>query len=98
MRLVGVDFSGENGNLNIDDFVVGTNENVSVNLDVNCCVRKAILSMIDVAGNAQRADFDKGSLKSNSILLKSSLNFEYLLYFSIFMYVNFFLKYLFRRF
>ena len=65
LRLVGVDYAGDDGILDIDSFDIGTNENVSVYLEVNCCVRKAILSMIDVAGNANRVEFDKGPLKGN---------------------------------
>ena len=64
MRIVGVDFAGE-GILNIDTFTVGTNDNVFVVLNATCCVRKALLSMIDVAGNANRAEFNKGPLKGN---------------------------------
>ena len=63
--MVGVDYAGDDGILDIDSFDIGTNENVSVYLEVNCCVRKAIFSMIDVAGNANRVEFDKGPLKGN---------------------------------
>ena len=62
LRIVGVDFAGE-GILNIDTFTVGTNDNIFVVLNATCCVRKALLSMIDVAGNANRAEFNKGPLK-----------------------------------
>ena len=62
MRIVGVDFAGE-GILNIDTFTTGTNDNVFVALNATCCVRKALLSLIDVAGNANRAEFNKGPLK-----------------------------------
>ena len=65
LRIVGVDFAGE-GILNIDTFTVGTNDNVFVVLNATCCVRKALLSMIDVAGNANRAEFNKGPLKGTS--------------------------------
>lgn len=62
MRFVGVDFEGD-GNLEIEDFVIGTNESLEVSFDASCCVRKAALSLIDVAGNPNRKDFDKGPLK-----------------------------------
>ena len=50
--------------------VAAGNNGTMHDIDVFGRHRKAILSMIDVAGNAQRADFNKGPLKSNVALLK----------------------------
>ena len=61
LRLVGVDFSGQ-GTLDIDEFDIGSNENVSISFNATCCVRKALLSMMDVVGNADRVEFDQGPL------------------------------------
>ena len=61
LRLVGVDFSGQ-GTLDIDEFDIGSNKNVSVSFNANCCTRKALLSMMDVVGNADRVEFNQGPL------------------------------------
>ena len=65
---MGVDFSGQ-GTLNIDEFDIGSNKNVSVSFNATCCVRKALLSMLDVVGNADRVEFNQGPLNGKELSL-----------------------------
>ena len=63
LKKINADYSGEDGIIEIPSFVEGTTENVSISLDFSCCVRSASFSLIDVAGNGNFKDFNKGPLK-----------------------------------
>ena len=63
LKKINADYNGEDGIIEIPSFVEGTTENVSISLDFSCCVRSASFSLIDVAGNGNFKDFNKGPLK-----------------------------------
>lgn len=81
LKKVNAEFNGEDGIIEIPSFVEGTTENVSISLDFSCCVRSASFSLIDVAGNGNFKDFNKGPLKGkNRIILYLDLyNISFLL-------------------
>ena len=63
MKKVNVDYSGEEGVIEIPAFDEGTTDNLTISFDFSCCVRSASLSLIDVAGNGNIKEFNKGPLK-----------------------------------
>ncbi len=62
LRQVFVDFTGEDAEVNIGNFDAGTNDMVTVTFKASCCIRKATLGLLDVAGNSNRNVFDQGPL------------------------------------
>ncbi len=72
MRLVKVDVQADEDQYEvvIDDFNAGTNETINVRFEASCCVRKALLRLMDVAGNGNQVSFDQGPLtgKINSFV------------------------------
>ena len=82
LKKINADYSGEDGIIEIPSFVEGTTENVSISLDFSCCVRSASFSLIDVAGNGNFKDFNKGPLKGEkekSFMYLDFCNFFFLL-------------------
>ena len=63
LKKVNVDYSGDEGIVEIPEFDDGTTEKLNVSLDFSCCVRSASFSLIDVAGNGNFKEFDKGPLR-----------------------------------
>ena len=69
---VNLEFSGDDDsdyNFTIDEFVAGSNDNVSVVFEASCCVRAASLSIIDMIGNAAVKQFDQGPLRGKVDLI-----------------------------
>ena len=60
---VNLEFTGDDTDYTIGEFVGGSNENVSVVFDASCCVRRASLSIIDMVGNAAVKQFYQGPLR-----------------------------------
>ncbi len=56
-----VDYVGD-ATVIIDPFDLGTNETVNVRFEASCCVRKATLKVLDVAGNGNQESLDQGPL------------------------------------
>ena len=66
LRKVNVDYNGEGGIIEVPTFVEGTTDKLNISFDLSCCVRSASFSLIDVAGNGNYKEFDKGPLKGKS--------------------------------
>lgn len=71
---VNLEFTGDDSDYTIGDFVGGSNENVSVVFEASCCVRRASLSIIDMVGNAAVKQFYQGPLRDCGRLTLSELN------------------------
>lgn len=66
MSKINIDYSGEDADLNITGFEIGTTEGIEFDFHASCCIRKAVVSFIDVAGNGNFTEVDQGPLLGKS--------------------------------
>ena len=86
LKKVNVDYSGDEGIVEIPEFDDGTTEKLNVSLDFSCCVRSASFSLIDVAGNGNFKEFNKGPLKGEkeySLFYLDLYNFVFLFFLQV---------------
>ncbi len=63
IRVDGFDPASSNYNLTIPAFDVATTSVVPVDFFADCCVRRAAVTVFDVAGNVNSTSFNQGPLK-----------------------------------
>jgi hypothetical protein len=63
IRVDGFDPVGSKYNLTIPPFNVGSTDVVPIDFVGDCCVRNVVLTVFDVAGNANATTFEQGPLK-----------------------------------
>ena len=63
IRVDGFDPATSNYNVTIPPFTVGTTDTVPITFFADCCVRRAALTVFDVAGNVNSTSFNQGPLK-----------------------------------